>query len=68
MCQSGFDVVQWIGWLLLGIVVIIFLIVFIEVNEVGIAIIIVAVLPLRAVVGKMLLLSTLEACVVSYIA
>ena len=36
----GFDIVQWVIWLLLGVVVIIFLVIFIEVNKVGITVVV----------------------------
>ena len=67
MCQLGFDVIQQVGWLLLSIVIIVFLIILIEVYEVGIATVIVAALPLRAVMGEVPWLSALEAYITSCI-
>ena len=57
MRQASLDVVHWItfGWLQAKV----FLVVFIEVNEVGI---IIVPLPHRAISDKMSLLPTLEAC------
>ena len=66
MSELGFDIIEWVGWLLWGIVVIIFLVIVVEIDEVGIVVI--ASLPLGAVAGEMPLLTALEACVVSRIA
>ena len=55
MCQADFDVIHGIGFH--RFLVKIFLVIFIEVNEIGIVI---APLPQRAVPGEMTLLSTLE--------
>ena len=49
-----------------GIVVVIFLVIVVEIDEVGI--VIVAPLPLGAVTGEMPLLSALEACIISRVA
>ena len=68
MCKSSFDIVQWVGQLLQGIVVIVLLIIFIKVYEVDVAIIIVAALPLGTVAGKVPWLPTLKACITSSIA
>ena len=68
MHQSGLDIVHQIGWLLLGIVDVVLLVIFIEVYEVGIATVIVMMLPLGAVVGKVPSLSALEACIISHVA
>ena len=67
MCQSCFDVIQWVGQLLQSVVIIVLLIILIEVDKVGITIV-VASLSLGAVMGKVPLLSTLETCIVSHIA
>ena len=63
MCKSSFDIIKRVVWLLQGVVVIVFLVVVIEVDEVGI--VVVVSLSLRAVMGKMFLLPALEASVVS---
>ena len=63
MGKSGFDVVNGVGRLLQGIAVIVFLIVVVEIDKIGI--VIAASLPLRAVASKVSLLPALEACVVS---
>ena len=59
-----FEVIQQVGWLLWGIVVIVFLVIFIEIGEISIAIVVI-VLPLGAVMGEVSLLPALEACIVS---
>ena len=63
MCKSSFDVVDRIDWLLWGVVIIVFLVIIIKVDEVGV--IVVASLPLQAVTSEVSLLSTLKTCVVS---
>ena len=62
MCKSSFDVIEGVGWLLRGIAVVIFLIIFIEIDEV--CIVVIAMLSLQTVASKMSLLSTLEAGIV----
>ena len=63
MSEPSFNVVNGVGRLLRGIVVIVFLIVVIEIDKVGV--VIAASLPLRAIVSKVSLLPTLEARVIS---
>ena len=62
MSESGFDVVNRVNGLLQGIVVVVFLVIVVKIDEIGI--IVVASLPLRAVASEVPLLATLEACVV----
>ena len=66
MSKSGLDVVNRVDWLLWGVVVVVFLIIVVKIDEVGIVVI--ASLPLGAITSKVSLLTTLEACVVPRIA
>ena len=61
MSESSFDVIEWIGWLLWGTTVVVFLVIVVEINEIGV--IVIASLPLRAVAGEVSLLATLETCI-----
>ena len=63
MCQLGFDIIQGVGWLLQGVIVIVFLVIVVEIDEV--CVVVTTLLPLRAVASKVTLLSTLEAGVIS---
>ena len=65
MSESGFNVVNRVDRLLRGIVVIVFLVIIVKIDEIGV--VVVASLSLRAVAGKVSLLSALEACVISRI-
>ena len=65
MCKSSFNVFKGVIWLLWGAVVVVFLIIVVEVNEVGIVVI--ASLPLWTVAGEVSLLPTLETCIVSHV-
>ena len=60
MSESSFDVTKWVDWLLRGVIVIVFLIIVVKIDEIGVVIVL---LPLRAVTGKVSLLTTLEACI-----
>ena len=62
MSKSGFNIVDRVDRLLRGVVVIVFLIIVVKIDEVSV--IIVAPLPLRAVAGEMSLLPALEASVI----
>ena len=66
MSKSGFNVVNGVNRLLRGVIVVVFLIIVVEIDEVGI--VVVASLPLRAVTSEVPLLTTLEACVVPRVA
>ena len=66
MREPSLNVVNGVGRLLRSVAVIVFLIVVVEIDQIGI--VVAASLPLRAVAGKVSLLPTLEACVVSRIA
>ena len=63
MCKSGLDIIKGVSQLLQGIVVVVFLIIIIEVNE--ICIVVFMLLPLRAIMSEMSLLPTLEAGIAS---
>ena len=63
MSKSSFDVIDWVGWLLRSVVVIVFLVVVIEIDEVRI--VVVAPLPLGAVASEVSLLAALETCIIS---
>ena len=63
MSKSSCDVVKGVSWLLQGVVVIVFLIIVVKIDEVGIVVI--ASLSLGAVAGEVSLLTALETCVVS---
>ena len=63
MSESGFNIVEWVCWLLWGVVVVVFLIIVVKVNEIGVVVI--ASLPLRAITGEVSLLTALETCVIS---
>ena len=63
MSKSSFDIVNRIDRLLRGVVVIVFLVIVIKVDEV--CVVVVTSLPLRAIASEVPLLATLEACVTS---
>ena len=65
MSKPSFDIVNGVDWLLRGVVIVVFLVIVVEIDEIGI--IVVASLPLRAVAGEVPLLATLKTCVVSRI-
>ena len=56
------DIVNRVDWLLRSIIVVVFLVIVIEIDEIGV--IIVSSLPLRAVASEVPLLATLETCIV----
>ena len=62
MSKSSFDIINQIDWLLRGVVVVVFLVIVVKIDEVGI--VVTALLPLRAVTGKVPLLAALETCVI----
>ena len=62
MSESGFNIVNRVDRLR-GVVVVVFLVIVIKIDEIGI--IVAASLSLRAVASKVSLLPTLETCVVS---
>ena len=66
MSESSFNIVNRVDWLLRGVVVIVFLVIVVEIDEIGI--IVVAPLPLRAIASEVSLLTALETCVVSRVA
>ena len=63
MSKSGLDVINRVDWLLRGVVVVIFLVIVVKIDEIGV--VVVASLPLRAITSKVSLLPTLEASVTS---
>ena len=66
MSKSSFDIVNGVDRLLWGVIVVVFLVIVVKIDEVGI--IIIAPLSLWAVAGEMSLLTALETCIVSCIA
>ena len=66
MSKSSFNIINWVDWLLRGVVVIVLLVIVVKIDEIGI--VIVASLPLRAVAGEMSLLTALETCIISGVA
>ena len=66
MSKLSLDIVNRVDWLLRGIIVVVFLVIVVKIDEIGV--VIVAPLSLRAIAGEVSLLTALEACVVSCIA
>ena len=63
MSESGFHIVNRVDWLLRGVIVVIFLVIVVKIDEIGVVII--TSLPLQAIAGEMSLLTALETRVVS---
>ena len=66
MSESGFDIIEWVRLLLWGVVVVVFLIIVVKIDEIDVAV--TTSLPLRTVMGEMSLLTTLETGIVSQVA
>ena len=66
MSKSSFNIIDGIDRLLRGVVVIVFLVIIVKINEIGVVVI--ASLPLQAIASEVSLLATLETCIVSRIA
>ena len=63
MSKPSLDIVNRVDWLLRSVVFVVFLVIVVEIDEVGI--VVVTSLSLRAIASKVSLLPTLEACIVS---